>query len=166
MQNLSQIKDASKNRWGFSLVELTLALGVASVCLIAIFGLLPVGLQANQDAAEQVAAADTLAAVITDLDATPATIPRGQVTASPKFGINIPASPASGRAIWTLFFTKEGLFSTSTNSKTRYRLTITFLPNAGSRAATLVHLKMTWPAEALPTNATSFTEVFLGLDRN
>ncbi|HEV2841922.1 MAG TPA: hypothetical protein VGW39_11395 [Chthoniobacterales bacterium] len=32
---------------GFSLVEVTLALGVASVCLIAIFGLLPVGLRTN-----------------------------------------------------------------------------------------------------------------------
>ncbi|HEV2841923.1 MAG TPA: hypothetical protein VGW39_11400 [Chthoniobacterales bacterium] len=66
----------------------------------------------------------------------------------------------------TLFFTGEGQFSASVDSESRYRLTITFLPNAGSRAATLAHLKMTWPAAASPVNATSSTEMFLGLDRN
>ena len=51
------MKGAAVNHCGFSLVEVTLALGVASVCLIAIFGLLPVGLRTNQDAIQQVAAA-------------------------------------------------------------------------------------------------------------
>ena len=160
------MKDPTINRYGFSLVEVTLALGVASLCLSTILGLLPVGIWTNQNAIQQVAAADTLGAVITDLRATPVTIPRGEAATSQQFAINIPASQVSGTTTSTLFFSSEGQFSTSTNSKARYRLTITFLPNIGSRAATLVHLKMTCPAEASLVNSTSSTEMFLGLDRN
>ena len=154
------------HRCGFSLVEVTLAVGVASVCLIAIFALLPVGLRTNQDAVQQVAAADILGAVMADLRATPATTPRGEASASHQFAINIPANPVDEATTSTLFFNGEGQFSVSANSESRYRLTITFLPNTGSRAATLAHLKMTWPAAALPVNATSSAEMFLGLDRN
>ena len=159
------MKRAVVDRCGFSLVEVTLALGVASVCLIAIFGLLPVGLQTNQDAIRQVASADILGAVITDLRATPATTPRGEATVSRQFAINIPTNPVSEAITSTLFFTGEGQPSASVNSESRYRLTITFLPNAGSRAATLAHLTMTWPAPASPVNASS-AEMFLALDRN
>lgn len=157
---------AAITRGGFSLVEVTLALGVASLCLIAIFGLLPVGLQTNQDAIEQVASADILGHVIADLQATPATTPRGGTTASPQFVIDIPANPVSGATSSTLFFSGDGQSSTSANSESRYRLTITFLPNTGSRAATLAHLKITWPAAASPVHAANSAEMFLGLDRN
>lgn len=160
------MKGSIVDRCGFSLVEVTLALGVASVCLIAIFGLLPVGLRTNQDAAQHVAAGDILGTVMADLRATPATTPRGEAAASHQFAINIPASPVSEAISSTLFFSGEGEFSASANSESRYRLTITFLPNAGSRAATLAHLKMTWPAAASPVNAPSSAEMFLGLDRN
>jgi uncharacterized protein (TIGR02598 family) len=153
-------------RGGFSLVEVTLALGVASVCLIAIFGFLPVGLQTNRDAIQQVAAGDLLGSVIADLHATPVTMPRGGATASPQFAINVPENPVSGATTSTLFFDGEGQFSSPLISESRYRLTITFVPNVGSRSATLAHLKMTWPAAASPLNATGSAEMFLGLDRN
>ena len=54
----------------FTLVEVTLALGMAAVSLIAIFALLPVGLQTSYRVAEQAASNDILAAVIADLRAT------------------------------------------------------------------------------------------------
>jgi Tfp pilus assembly protein PilV len=153
-------------RCGFSLVEVTLALGVASVGLIAIFGLLPVGLRTNQDAAQQIAAGDILGAVTADLRATPATTPRGEAAVSHQFAINIPTNPVGETITSTLFFSGEGQFSASANSESRYRLTITFFQNAGSRAPTLAFLKMTWPAAASPVNATNSAEMFLGLDRN
>ena len=37
----------------FSLVEVTLALGIAAFCLIAVFGLMPVGVQTNRNAISQ-----------------------------------------------------------------------------------------------------------------
>ncbi len=160
------MKIAVINRRGFSLVEVTLALGVASICLIAIFGLLPVGLQTNQDAIQQVGSADILGHVIADLQATPVTTPPGGTTASPQFAIDIPANPVSNATSSTLYFNNEGQFSTSVNSESRYRLTITFLPNTGARGATLAHLKMTWPPAASSALAANSTEMFLGLDRN
>src|SRR5207247_3042045 len=55
----------------FSLVEVTLALGVGAFCLIAVFGLLPVGVQTNQRATSQTAATSIMANVIADLRSTP-----------------------------------------------------------------------------------------------
>ena len=57
----------------FSLVEVTLALGVAAFCLIAVFGLMPVGVQTNRNATSQMAATNIIAAVVADLRATPTT---------------------------------------------------------------------------------------------
>lgn len=160
------MNDTARDRSGFSLVEVTLALGVAAVCLVTIFALLPIGLHTNQNATQQVASADLMGAVIADLRATPVTTPRGSATTSPQFAIAIPANPVTAVTASTLFFDSEGQFSTSANSNSRYRFTISFVPNGGSRAATVVDLKMTWPAAASVTNAAGSSEMFLGLDRN
>ena len=47
-------------RTGFSLVEVVLALGLVSFCLLAIVGLLPVGLKAMKNASGESAAANAL----------------------------------------------------------------------------------------------------------
>src|SRR5437016_1438985 len=53
----------------FSLVELTLALGVAAFCLLAVFGLMPIGVQTNRNTISQTAAANIMAAVTADMRA-------------------------------------------------------------------------------------------------
>src|SRR5947208_1971523 len=53
----------------FSLVEVTLALGIAAFCLLAVFGLMPIGVQTNRNANSQSAAANIMAAVVADLRA-------------------------------------------------------------------------------------------------
>lgn len=167
-------------RGGFSLVEVTLALGVATVSLLAIFALLPLGLRTNQVAIERRAATDVLSTVIGDLRATPVTNPRGSPTTSPRFAISIPANPVSNVTAVTLFFNAEGQCSTDLEGSTkpdgsswapplqaRYRATITFAPNgAGARTATFVNLKATWPAPAPLAHAAGSAELFLALDRN
>lgn len=167
-------------RCGFSLIEVTLALGVAAVSLLAIFALLPLGLKTNQVAIERMAATDVLSAVVADLRATPVTNPRGGATTSPRFAISIPANPVSSVTTVTLFFNTEGQCSTDLEGSTkpdgsswapplqvRYRATITFAPNgAGARTATFVNLKATWPAPAALANAGGSAEMFLALDRN
>ena len=154
-------------RDAFSLVEVTLALGVAALSLLAIFALLPVGVKTNQIAIEQTATTDLLSAVAADLRATPATAPRGRATSSPRFAIDIPANPVGSSTSTTLFFTPEGQFSNGVDRNSRYRVTITFLPNgAGVRAATFVDLKATWPAPAALAHAGGVAEMFLALDRN
>ena len=151
----------------FSLVELTLALGVAAISLLAIFALLPFGIRTNQIAIEQPASADILSVMAADLRATPVSAPRGIATISPRFAIGIPANPVSSATSKTLFFTAEGQFSDNISPDSHYRVTVTFLPNgAGARTATFVDLKATWPAPASIPNAAGIAEVFVALDRN
>jgi uncharacterized protein (TIGR02598 family) len=152
----------------FSLVEVTLALGVAGFSLIAIFGLLVTGTQTNHTAIEQSASSDILTAVAADLRATPKTTPPGGAATSPQFSIAIPANPVGGITTSTLYFNAQGQFSTSANGNSRYRLVITFLPNGSSAGtATFVDLRMTWPPAADPASAnTDAIEAFVALDRN
>lgn len=145
----------------FSLVEITLALGVAAVSLLAIVGLLAVGAQTNHAATEQSASVDLLISIASDLRATPSTVPT-----SVQFGIPIPNNSDGGST--TLYFDSSGRSSSSPASDgSRYRVEITFLPNSGGRLATFVTLRMTWPAAADPANpATGAAEIFVALDRS
>ena len=58
-QNLQKMKLFGHRLRAFSLVEVTLALGVAAFCLIAVFGLMPVGVQTNRNATSQTGAPQT-----------------------------------------------------------------------------------------------------------
>jgi uncharacterized protein (TIGR02598 family) len=162
------MKSRTYSATGFSLVELTLALGVAAISLISLFGLLATGFQINHTAIEQIASSDILAVVAADLRATPKTTPLGGATSSPQFSIAIPSNPVATTTSSTLYFNAQGQSSTSLNAGSRYRLVITFLSNGpGSRTATFTDLRMTWPAAAIPTNGnTGAAEAFIALDRN
>lgn len=149
----------------FSLVEVTLALGVAAVSLLVIFSLLPIGLQTNQRSIEQTASVDILSAVAADLRATPVTTPRGGSATSTQFSISIPAAGSTGST--TLFFNSAGQSSASQQLDSRYRMTITFPSNgSGAKTATFADLKVTWPAGAAVANAQGSAEMFAAFDRN
>src|SRR5437016_10444445 len=98
----------------FSLVEVTLAIGVAAFCLLAVFGLMPVGVQTNRNATSQTAATNILAAVVADLRATPTAN-----AASSQFGITFGTDA-------TLYFDSAGQFSTSLDPNSRLQLNITW----------------------------------------
>jgi len=166
-------------RAGFSLVEVTLALGVAAFCLVAVFGLLPVGLSSNQTAITQTTAASVAAQIAADLHATP---PSAGTSA---LGFKIPA--AGGGASTNpqvLYFTATGQKSGAVDANTTspiltgsaaayYRANVGFAPpsSTGKRNATMVRILVTWPA-AGPQAAgwpTSFVGSFASvtaLDRN
>ena len=99
-----------------NIVIVTLALGVAAFCLIALFGLLPLGIQTNQSSTSQTAAASALSSVFADLRATPKTS-----LTSPQYDITF------GTAKF-LYFDGEGRAVTPTdpNATPSYRVTITF----------------------------------------
>ncbi|MBN8709116.1 MAG: hypothetical protein J0I10_07030 [Verrucomicrobia bacterium] len=149
---------------GFSLVEVTLAIGIAGFCLIALFGMLPVGLKSNQAAVQQMLANGILTSVVSDLKTTPVTEPRGAATSSPRFQIPLPAQNSAG-ASNPLYFTEDGRLTTD-QSQSMFRLTVTFLPNAGSRSASLANVKITWPSVASTANASGGVESFVAMDRN
>lgn len=52
---------------GFSLIEVTIAIGIVTFCLIAILGLLPTGLKAVKNANEEAGAANVLNAIASSL---------------------------------------------------------------------------------------------------
>ena len=151
----------------FSLVEVTLALGIAGFCLIAILGLLPVGMNSNQTATEQTASVGILSGIAADLRATPPTSPPGGASTSVQYSLAIPASP-NGSSAQTLFFAEDGTFSAAMNASSRYRVTVAFAPNSAARSATLVTLKATWPAVVDPVSRTpaGSATMFVALDRN
>jgi uncharacterized protein (TIGR02598 family) len=155
----------SRRGRAFSLVEVTLALGVAAVSLLVIFSLLPIGLQTNQRSIEQTASVDIFSAVAADLRATPVTSPRGNAATSNQFGISIPGSGGTGTT--TLYFNSTGQSNSSQQADSRYRVTITFVSNGGGvKSATLADLKVTWPAGATIVNAQGTSEIFAAFDRN
>ena len=54
---------------GFSLIEVTIALGIATFCLVALFALLPIGLNTNRDTIEQTVATSIAANIASDIRA-------------------------------------------------------------------------------------------------
>src|SRR5437762_1850414 len=102
----------------FSLVEITLALGVAAIFLIAIFGLLPVGVQINQKSTSQTDATAIMSNVIADMRATPA-----GTSPSTQYNINLTAN-----SITRLWF-RDTLETTGTLSNARYLLYVRIPPN-------------------------------------
>ena len=149
------MKRCSSPSNSFSLVEVTMALGVTAFCLVTVFGLLPVGLKANQNSISQTATASILSAVIADMRATPK-----NASSSIQYGITFGTET-------TLYFDNESKPSSSLGPNSRYQLKIIFPSNgSGTSAATFANLKITWPAAATPENALGSGEVFAAFDRH
>ena len=149
-----------RKRAAFSLVEVTLALGIAAFCLIAVFGLMPVGVQTNRNATSQTAATNILSSVVSDIRASP----KGS-TATPKYKIR-----RSKSNITTVCFDGQGqpdpLGGQIGNvpcrtGNWRYRLYVKIYPITAPTdphlkpyCANYVVLKLVWPAAADPLTAT------------
>ena len=136
---------------GFSLVEVTLALGIAAFCLIAVFGLMPIGVQTNRNATSQSVATNIMTAVVSDLRAT-------VTTTSSQFAITFGTNT-------TLYFDGTGQFTTSLSTNSRYRLDVTW-SGSGWNGLRYADVKVTWPAAGAPANASGSTEMFAAFDRN
>ena len=146
------MKRRSYTTAAFSLIEVTLALGIAAFCLVAVFGLVPVGVQTNRNATSQSAATNIVSAVIADLRGTPTVS-----NTSSQFAITF-GTPR------TLYFDGAGQAVTLLATNSRYQVNITFPSSpTGLRYA---DIKVTWPAAATPANASGSVELFAAFDRN
>jgi len=124
----------------FSLIEITLALGIAAFCLLTVFALVPIAVLANRNATSQTAATNIMAAVIADIRA-------AETTGSPsqQYGITFGTSK-------TLYFDGVGQAMTLLGPNSRYRVSITFpLSPSGLSYA---DINTTWPAAADPATTT------------
>lgn len=162
---------------GFSLVELALATGVATFCLVSILGLIPIGLKSNQDSVEKTAAASITRALVAGLRA-PARSGPSQISSI--FGFAFPSVGASGTAPQTIYLRDDGSLSEGKTvgdppvlSESRYRASVSFVaPAVGQKTATMVRVLVTWPAVAdpnplaWPTHYSGSYETVTMLDRN
>ncbi|MEI6351727.1 MAG: hypothetical protein WCP06_11550 [Verrucomicrobiota bacterium] len=156
----------------FSLVEVTLALGIAAFCLITAFGLLPIGLTSNRNSTEQTAASRLATAVIADLRATPPAISGAASSQSPVFQIEIPAPSSSAQIIRHVYFAEDGSSTSAGAATARYLVSIGMTPPPiGRRSATLARILVTWPATSVPNGQwpsqySGFFEALTALNRN
>lgn len=162
------MKWARKGRRGFSLVEISIALGVAAFCLLAVVGLLQVGLTSEQTTIGKTAAWGILSSVSADLLATPAT---NSISTTYGFSFSSTAAPQ------TVYFTKAGVptgpIGLAPTADSYFRASVGLnSPGVNSAAPTFARLVVSWPAvvdplpDAWPSRASGTVEVVTALRRN
>jgi uncharacterized protein (TIGR02598 family) len=142
------MKSSRQCRSGFSLIEVTLALGVVSFCMVPLFALLPLGMTTSQNASQQAAATEMATAISADLQASP--VIGGT---SSRFGIPFP-SVSSTSSTSTLFFAQDGsvVAGSTAGAGSRYRATLTISKDASDTTLLKVWIFVTWPALADPSS--------------
>ena len=166
------MKAHARSAAGFSLVEITLALGVAAFCLIAVFGLMAVGLQTQRAAVQQTKANAIISQIADDLRAD-VRLPPGQASKAQGQWSNLHGHWAAVATPDTLYFTNEGKQTGSVNQSPAptdavFRAKITYYapPTPGYTTA-LADVKVTWPAQVDPATATpaGSVETFIAVNR-
>lgn len=169
------MKKSSKIVSGFSLVEVAVALGIASFCLITLMALLPVGIQNYRDADSQSAMVNLTTMIVRDLEAAPSS------GTSPRFQFSIPSAGGAATpstAPVSLYVdasgVKTGAIGSAPTSGSIYRISVFFLPPSltGQKLATAARILITFPANAdpnpgtVPTTYSNMFETTASLNRN
>lgn len=133
----------------FSLVEVTIALGIASFCLLSILGLLLTGLTSEKSTVGQTIASSLLSQVYSELASASGTDAKTKT-------LEISLSQTSMATPQTLYFSESGKptgqIGTAPTADSRYRVSIGLQrPTAPTaHAPTIVRIIVTWPAAADP----------------
>ncbi len=151
---------------GFSLVEVTLALGVVVFCLVSVFGLLAVGVSSTTASIDQTAATNVLTAIASDLESTSNPSPRNSTSqTSPLYQIVIPpAGTATSTTPATSYIGEDGQLAASA-SGARYQLNVWTTGSTTTQQETLVRLVISWPPQAAYANAQGYVETVIALNR-
>lgn len=144
-------------RCGFSLVEVAMALGIATFAMITLVALLPIGLESNRISAEETKAAGILSALEADLKNTHPSLNQGK---SLLYSLPLPyrftsdESIAFNDALKTL--TVDGYTvrvdekerPAGENSRSRYQASVIYtrLPSANTLNAIQARLIVNWPS--------------------
>jgi len=147
------MKYRSRASSAFSLAEVAIALGVAAFCLVAVLGMLPVGLKTQQASVQQTTANEIMAAILNDLRAD-VVLPPGQASKETDSGFGLHGHWAQVATPDTLYFTNAGNQTGSVNGAApadavfRAKITYLFPPTATTSVANVL---ITWPAQVDPT---------------
>ena len=152
----------------FSLVEVTLALGVAAFALIAILGMLPAGLKTQQAGIQQTTANGIISEILADLRAD-IRLPPGQTSKEQGQGFNLHGHWAQVAQPDTLYFTINGNSEGSAiTAFSVYRATITyFQPPTPGYTTSLADIIISWPAPVDPATGVPAgkVETFIAVNR-
>lgn len=154
----------------FSLLEVTIALGLGAFCLLAILGLLQTGLTSEKATLGQTAASNILSTVFSDIISTPANLSTSRI-------FHIPLDTPSSTSPRTIYFSEAakptGAIGAAPTADSQYRVSIGITPAPSTaKAATTARILVTWPAAAdplpnqWPAKASGAVEVVTALDRN
>jgi type II secretory pathway pseudopilin PulG len=162
MRASKAMKGSLRETSAFSLVEVTLALGVAAFCLIAVLGLLPTSLRTQQASIQQTTANQIISTIFSALRAD-IRLPPGLES---KVCGNDPGPCAWGdlhghwhdvAVPYTLYFTNEakqtGALNGDPPADAVFKATITY-QFPPSETTTLANIIVTWPAKgSVPTGS-------------
>src|SRR6266480_3975695 len=138
----------------FSMVEITLAMGVAAFCLIAVMGMLPAGLKIQQASIQQTTANEILSDAVADLRAS-VRYPPGQANKLNSQQQTLKGHWATAGTPDTLYYTNEGsqtggLSPSTVPADAVFRLTLTYLLPP-TDTTSLANITVTWPAQVDPS---------------
>jgi len=154
----------------FSLVEVTLALGVASFCLVAVLGLLPTALKTQQASTGQTIANQVMTVILADLRAD-VRLPPGQASKEQASGLGLHGHWAQVATPDTLYFTNQGKMTGTINASPqpadaalRAKITYLFPPNSSTCVATIL---VSWPAPVDPATVVpaGSVQAFIAVNR-
>ena len=157
----------SQSPGAFSLIEVTLAIGVAAFCLIAIMGLLPVAIKMQQASVQQTKANAIISQISSDLLAD-VRLPPGQASKAQGDWANLHGRWAQVATPDVLYFTNDAkqTTATSTTAFPVFRATITYLfpPTA---TTSIAKISVSWPAQVDPSTAlpAGSAETFVAVNR-
>jgi len=157
----------------FSLVEVTLALAVVVIALVALLGLLTVGITSTRASTAQTAATNILTAVAADLEATPNITPsyathvaKGTLAQTSKiYGIAVPAGGSVASSTPQQKYIGENGQVVASASLALYQLNVWTHPSSTTQQETFARLLITWPPTANYTNAQGYVENIIAINR-
>jgi Tfp pilus assembly protein PilV len=145
------MKRSLRKATAFSLVEVVLALGVAAFCLIAVLGMLPVGLKTQQGSVNQTKANAIISYIVGELRAD-VRLPSGKASQVQGNWSSLHGRWAAIAQPDTLFFTNDGqLISVVQGSAPPapagavFRATLTYMKQP-SVTTSLAQITVSWPA--------------------
>src|SRR6266496_6214777 len=138
----------------FSLVEVTLALGVAAFALLAILGTLPTSLKTQQASIQQTTANSIISQIVDALRAD-LRLPPGLASHEGDAGFQPPLHGhwLEMRTPDTLYFTQEGKPVNSGQDTAVFKATITYNQLSPTGNTSLASITVSWPAQGVPAGS-------------
>jgi uncharacterized protein (TIGR02598 family) len=159
------VLDAITESKAFSLIEVVIAIGVFSFCLLTLAALIPVGLTDNKSSHDRMVAADLCSSIESDLRATPI----GSTT-SPLYSIALPTgTTTTTTTLFDSYSAGTTTFKTGAtapaNSQFRFTITLTPAATTAPNDPILANIMATWPAPASTANAIGKVNICVAINR-